>query len=64
MAPIRRVATIQWQIKVRALHPPSDMMTSMLTELQELGIEDNHATACKYIREAAAQGAELAVLPE
>lgn len=32
--------------------------------LKELGIEENHATACKYIRDAAAQGAELAVLPE
>ncbi|KAJ5177253.1 uncharacterized protein N7482_003130 [Penicillium canariense] len=45
MAPIRRVATIQWHIK-------------------ELAIEENHATACKYIRDAAAEGAELAVLPE
>ncbi|KAJ5182456.1 hypothetical protein N7492_000072 [Penicillium capsulatum] len=45
MAPVCRVATIQWQIK-------------------ELGIEENHATACKYIRDAAAQGAEIAVLPE
>lgn len=32
--------------------------------VQEVAIEDNHAAACKHIREAAAQGAELAVLPE
>ncbi|KAF3395973.1 Nitrilase [Penicillium rolfsii] len=45
MAPMRRVATIQWHIK-------------------ELAIEENHETACKYIRQAAADGAEIAVLPE
>ncbi|GLI81758.1 hypothetical protein PoHVEF18_010147 [Penicillium ochrochloron] len=45
MAPIRRVATIQWHIK-------------------DLAIEENHETARKYIRQAAADGAELAVLPE
>ncbi|KAJ5737734.1 uncharacterized protein N7483_002859 [Penicillium malachiteum] len=32
--------------------------------IKELAIEENHATACNYIREAASQGAELAVLPE
>ncbi|KAJ5706622.1 hypothetical protein N7488_006423 [Penicillium malachiteum] len=32
--------------------------------IKELAIEENHATACEYIREAASQGAELAVLPE
>ncbi|KAL2863237.1 carbon-nitrogen hydrolase family protein [Aspergillus lucknowensis] len=45
MAPVRRVAVIQWSIK-------------------NLAVEENHATACKYIRSAAAQGAELAVLSE
>ncbi|EAW14880.1 carbon-nitrogen hydrolase family protein [Aspergillus clavatus NRRL 1] len=45
MAPIRRVAVIQWHIK-------------------DLAIEENHTRACNYIRDAAAQGAELAVLPE
>ncbi|KAJ5398462.1 hypothetical protein N7465_008951 [Penicillium sp. CMV-2018d] len=33
-------------------------------QIKELDIEYNHKTACDYIREAAAQGAELAVLPE
>ncbi|KAJ6007427.1 hydrolase carbon-nitrogen family [Penicillium herquei] len=32
--------------------------------IKELAIEENHTTACNYIREAASQGAELAVLPE
>jgi predicted amidohydrolase len=32
--------------------------------LQDLAIEENHETACKYIRQTAADGAELAVLPE
>ncbi|KAJ5165623.1 Carbon-nitrogen hydrolase [Penicillium coprophilum] len=32
--------------------------------IKELDIEYNHTKACNYIREAAAQGAELAVLPE
>ncbi|CEN60598.1 hypothetical protein ASPCAL03034 [Aspergillus calidoustus] len=45
MAPVHRVAVIQWAIK-------------------NLAPEDNHATACEYIRSAAAQGAQLAVLPE
>ncbi|EDP51086.1 hydrolase, carbon-nitrogen family, putative [Aspergillus fumigatus A1163] len=31
---------------------------------QDLAIEENHTRACNYIREAASQGAELAVLPE
>ncbi|KAJ5979424.1 hypothetical protein N7501_002766 [Penicillium viridicatum] len=33
-------------------------------QIKELDIEYNHKTACDYISEAAAQGAELAVLPE
>ncbi|KAJ5146507.1 uncharacterized protein N7515_001071 [Penicillium bovifimosum] len=33
-------------------------------QIKELDPEYNHKTACSYIREAAAQGAELAVLPE
>ncbi|XRM37447.1 hypothetical protein ABZX51_000921 [Aspergillus tubingensis] len=45
MAPTRRVAIIQWNIK-------------------DLAIDENHQTACAYIRDAASQGAELAVLPE
>ncbi|KAL4923431.1 carbon-nitrogen hydrolase family protein [Aspergillus undulatus] len=32
--------------------------------IKNLAGEQNHATACEYIRSAAAQGAELAVLPE
>ncbi|KAJ5669858.1 hypothetical protein N7462_010928 [Penicillium macrosclerotiorum] len=32
--------------------------------IKELAIDDNHAQACNYIRKAAADGAELAVLPE
>ncbi|KAJ5385751.1 hypothetical protein N7509_008292 [Penicillium cosmopolitanum] len=32
--------------------------------IKELATEDNHARACNYIRQAAADGAELAVLPE
>ncbi|EPS34952.1 hypothetical protein PDE_09917 [Penicillium oxalicum 114-2] len=32
--------------------------------IKELAIEQNHATACNYIRQAAADGAQLAVLPE
>jgi len=39
-------------------------VTPTLIAVQEVAIEENHAAACKYIREAAAQGAELAVLPE
>ncbi|KAL2810976.1 carbon-nitrogen hydrolase [Aspergillus granulosus] len=45
MAPVRRVAVIQWAI-------------------MNLAPEENHTTACGYIRSAAAQGAKLAVLPE
>lgn len=32
--------------------------------MQDLAPEENHVKACNYIRQAAAQGAELAVLPE
>lgn len=32
--------------------------------LQNLAPDENHAKACDYIRQAAAQGAVLAVLPE
>lgn len=32
--------------------------------MQDVAAEENHATACNYIRQSAAQGAELAVLPE
>ncbi|KAH1906659.1 hypothetical protein KXV57_005284 [Aspergillus fumigatus] len=34
------------------------------TDRLDLAIEENHTRACNYIREAASQGAELAVLPE
>lgn len=37
---------------------------SSLNPIQPLEIEDNFTRACNYIREAAAQGSELAVLPE
>ncbi|KAB8073775.1 hydrolase, carbon-nitrogen family [Aspergillus leporis] len=45
MAPIHRLAVIQWRI-------------------EDLAPEENHTKACTLIRKAAAQGAELAVLPE
>ncbi|KAE8346190.1 carbon-nitrogen hydrolase [Aspergillus arachidicola] len=45
MAPVHRVAVIQWHIKA-------------------LAMDENHQKACTYIREAASQGAHLAVLPE
>ncbi|RAQ52720.1 hydrolase [Aspergillus flavus] len=45
MAPVHRVAVIQWHIK-------------------DLAMDENHQKACTYIREAASQGAHLAVLPE
>ncbi|GLA64115.1 hypothetical protein AtubIFM54640_005283 [Aspergillus tubingensis] len=32
--------------------------------IKDLAIDENHQTACTYIRDAASQGAELAVLPE
>ncbi|ODM21232.1 hypothetical protein SI65_04285 [Aspergillus cristatus] len=32
--------------------------------IKDLAIDENHAKACQYIREATAQGAELVVLPE
>jgi len=32
--------------------------------LQDVAAEENHVTACNYIRQAAADDAELAVLPE
>ncbi|KAL2010730.1 hypothetical protein VTN00DRAFT_6537 [Thermoascus crustaceus] len=72
MAPTHKVAVIQWHIKACIEHlkgpylcillaagpPGPDAMLHMHT------IEENHAKACDYIRQAAAQGAELAVLPE
>lgn len=35
-----------------------------LTSNKDLALEENHQKACFYIRDAASQGAELAVLPE
>lgn len=73
MASTHRIAVIQWHIKVGAstwavpeLRTIEDMQlrSDLLTVSQELDPEYNHATACNYISEAAAQGAELAVLPE
>ncbi|KAJ5104371.1 hydrolase carbon-nitrogen family [Penicillium alfredii] len=43
---------------------PTRRVALIQWRIQELAIKKNHATACTYIREAAAQGAELAVLPE
>lgn len=71
MAATHRIAVIQWQIKVSAsscasnhLRRADPLRSDLLTVSQELDIEYNHTTACDYIGEAAAQGAELAVLPE
>ncbi|KAJ5134800.1 hypothetical protein N7526_006165 [Penicillium atrosanguineum] len=67
MTPTRRVAIIQWHIKVQRLGPQVFIYDAHATNhlhMQDVAIEDNHAAACKYIRDAASQGAELAVLPE
>lgn len=67
MAPLLRIAVAQWFIKVqsrqnRACVPAEG---SILTGLvQDLAPDENHAKACQYIRDAAADGAELVVLPE
>ncbi|KAF9891473.1 hypothetical protein FE257_003939 [Aspergillus nanangensis] len=42
----------------------SSALRRSMSPVGDLAPEDNHQKACKYIREAAAQGAELAVLPE
>ncbi|KAJ6107241.1 hypothetical protein N7523_008564 [Penicillium sp. IBT 18751x] len=43
---------------------PTHRVAIIQWHIKDLAIEENHAGACKYIRDAASQGAELAVLPE
>ncbi|KAJ5272383.1 hypothetical protein N7478_007508 [Penicillium angulare] len=43
---------------------PTRRVAVIQWHIKELAIEENHSTACDYIRNAASQGAELAVLPE
>ncbi|KAL2220401.1 putative hydrolase, carbon-nitrogen family [Thermoascus aurantiacus ATCC 26904] len=43
---------------------PTHKVAVIQWHIKDLAIEENHAKACEYIRQAAAQGAELAVLPE
>ncbi|KAL4882277.1 carbon-nitrogen hydrolase [Aspergillus karnatakaensis] len=44
--------------------PPIRRVAVIQWAIKNLDVEYNHATACAYIRDAASQGAELAVLPE
>lgn len=44
--------------------PPTHRVAAIQWEVKPLAPEENHAHACASIRKAAAQGAELAVLPE
>ncbi|KAL4914423.1 carbon-nitrogen hydrolase [Aspergillus aurantiobrunneus] len=44
--------------------PPTRRVAVIQWSIKNLAVEQNHATACEYILAAAAQGAELAVLPE
>ncbi|KAL4782811.1 carbon-nitrogen hydrolase [Aspergillus varians] len=44
--------------------PPTRRIAVIQWSIKNLAVEQNHATACQYIRSAATQGAELAVLPE
>jgi hypothetical protein len=67
MAPITRVAVIQLYPKVwhiYALRSQSSHVSLLSQATKPLDITHNHATAVKFIREAAKQGAHLAVLPE
>ncbi|KAL4867103.1 hypothetical protein BDV12DRAFT_124596 [Aspergillus spectabilis] len=43
---------------------PTRRVAVIQWSIKNLDVEHNHATACTYIRSAAAQGAELAILPE
>ncbi|GES58148.1 hydrolase, carbon-nitrogen family [Aspergillus terreus] len=43
---------------------PTKRVAVIQWNIKDLAIEENHQRACAYIRDAAAQGAELAVLPE
>ncbi|OJJ06091.1 hypothetical protein ASPVEDRAFT_45508 [Aspergillus versicolor CBS 583.65] len=44
--------------------PPTHRVAVVQWSIKNLAVEQNHATACDYIRSAAAQGAGLVVLPE
>lgn len=44
--------------------PPTHRVAAIQWQVKPLAPEENHAHACASIRKAAAQGAELAVLPE
>jgi hypothetical protein len=56
-----KVAVIQLHTKVYLKLSSRRKFTDACKPLQ---VEDNHLRACKFIREAASQGAVLAVLPE
>ncbi|KAJ9255253.1 hypothetical protein DTO195F2_6328 [Paecilomyces variotii] len=43
---------------------PTHKVAVIQWHIKDLAPEENHVKACNYIRQAAAQGAELAVLPE
>ncbi|KKK23879.1 hypothetical protein P175DRAFT_0479936 [Aspergillus ochraceoroseus IBT 24754] len=43
---------------------PTRRVAVIQWSIKDLAVEENHTKACGYIRSAAAQGAELAVLPE
>ncbi|RJE25970.1 hydrolase, carbon-nitrogen family [Aspergillus sclerotialis] len=62
MPQTHRIAVIQWHIKV--LLPFLTQILSFELIKKDLALEENHQKACDYIRDAAAKGAELAVLPE
>ncbi|KAI9373521.1 hydrolase, carbon-nitrogen family [Aspergillus egyptiacus] len=44
--------------------PPTHRIAVIQWSIQDLAPAENHTRACEFIRSAAAQGAELAVLPE
>jgi predicted amidohydrolase len=58
---VHKVAVIQLYPKV-ASH--ISFTAHFADSFKPLQMEDNHQRACKFIREAASQGAVLAVLPE
>ncbi|GAA84519.1 hydrolase, carbon-nitrogen family [Aspergillus luchuensis IFO 4308] len=43
---------------------PTHRVAVIQWNIKDLAIDENHQTACTHIRDAASQGAELAVLPE
>lgn len=63
MAPIHRIAVVQWHIKVSRVDNPL-LHNTPVNRQQALAVEENHQKACDYIRSAAAEGAKLVVLPE